>query len=136
MGILSWVIKMQWAHFVDYLTYERQFSAEKVLGLFLGTSNLIFISLSVFHHYYWAIPLIASSVLELRAVMTGKDFFMNLIKKFGFVEKAEIHKTLKRQLQLQQKIEQQIQELKVSFETSNKSNEYCFTIEDSSIHHS
>ena len=90
MKLIWWLAKLQCSVIVDRLTYEKSWSVERVSNVLLGIINLAFVSIAVFHHIYWLIPLGLINTTALAYAMANKNIFQKFLFDLGFEEKEKI----------------------------------------------
>lgn len=126
MDLIIWLVKFQWNHMVDRLTYDKSWSIERVSNLLLGAINLALVSLSFLHHFYWLIPLGLINSIALVYLMNNQNIFQSLLKYLGFEEKGKI--LLYNRKKIPTKEENKDIENNIYIFTSNPSNLFVFEI--------
>lgn len=90
MTLIWWLVKLHCSIIVDRLTYEKLWSTDRVSNLLLGIINLGFISITIFHHVYWLIPLVLINTTALAYAVANKNIFQEILLELGFEEKEKI----------------------------------------------
>jgi hypothetical protein len=95
MKLILWLVQLQWGMTLDRLTYEKQWSVERVSNLLVGFVNILLVTLALTHHSYWLMPLgLINSVLLISSI-SGFEILNQLLLNMGFKEKEQILKDLK-----------------------------------------